>query len=94
MAETGVFPLEIKEGTLISLHKPGKEKGKVEKVRPIILLNMIRKILAIIMINRIYDKLDSEIPATQAAYRPGRSTTENVFTMKILAEKALTSSNY
>ena len=94
MAKTGVFPSEIKEGILILLHKPGKEKGKVENVRPIILLNMIRKILAIIMINRIYDKLDSEIPATQAAYRPGRSTTENVFTMKILAEKALTSSNY
>ena len=60
MAETDVFPSEIKEGTLIPLHKPGKVKGKVENVRPIILLNLIRKILAIIMSNRIYDKLDSK----------------------------------
>ena len=60
MAETGVFPSESKEGTLIPLHKPGKEKGKVENVRPIILLTMIRKILAIIIISRLYDKLDSK----------------------------------
>ena len=31
---------------------------------------------------------------SQAAYRSGRSTTENVFTLKILAEKAKTTLNY
>src|SRR5207245_5187125 len=34
------------------------------------------------------------IPINQTDYRPGRSTTENVFTMKVLIEKALTESNY
>lgn len=46
------------------------------------------------MLNRIYDKLDSEIPISQVAYRPGRGITENVFTMKILIEKALCCKNY
>ena len=31
------------------------------------------------------------IPLSQAAHRKGRSTTENVFAMKILCEKAVTS---
>ena len=31
------------------------------------------------------------IPLSQAAYRKGRSTTEHVFAMKILCEKAMTS---
>jgi hypothetical protein len=36
---------------------------------------------------------DDNIPITQSAYRGGRSTTENVFTFKVLIEKAMTSSN-
>ena len=94
MAKTGVFPEELITGILIPLPKNGKEKGKIENLRPVILLNMIRKILAIILLNRIYNRIDGEIPITQTAYRPGRSTTENVFTMKVLIEKALTESNY
>ena len=34
------------------------------------------------------------MPNTQTAYRPGRSTTENVLTFKLLAEKAITETNY
>ena len=45
---------------------------------------MPTKILAIIMLDRIYEKIDSEIPVTQVAYRSGRGITENVFTIKIL----------
>ena len=33
------------------------------------------------------------IPPSQAAYQPGRSTTEHVFAYKLLAEKAITSCN-
>ena len=46
------------------------------------------------MIKRIGKKLDSKIPISQAAYRSGRSTTEHVFTCKILAEKATTSTDF
>ena len=34
------------------------------------------------------------IPLSQAVYRKGRSTTEHVFAMKILCEKAMTSCDY
>ena len=46
------------------------------------------------MLRRISNKINDEIPITQAAYRSGRSTTEQVFTMKILAEKAITTTDY
>ena len=94
IATTGEYPNEVKTGILIPLPKPGKKQGPPQNLRPIILLSILRKILAIIMIRRTAEKLNSIIPITQAAYRPGRSTTEHVFTLKILAEKAITSSNY
>lgn len=55
---------------------------------------MLRKILAICMKKRIIDRIDKEIPPTQAAYRTGRSTTEQVFAIKLLAKKAITSKDY
>ena len=61
---------------------------------PITLLSMIRKVPAVCMKKRIADKLDAEIPPSQAAYRVGRSTTEHVFAAKVFVEKAITSANY
>ncbi len=46
------------------------------------------------MIVKSMENLQNKIPPTQAAYQQGRSITEQVFSMKILAEKAITSSNY
>ncbi len=58
------------------------------------LLSLIRKILAICILNKIFTKICTHIPKNQSAYQPGRSTTEQVFTCKILAEQAITSSNH
>ena len=63
-------------------------------VRPVILLSILRKILSLCMINRCWERMEEKIPKTQAAYQPGRSTTEQVFTIKVLAEKAITSEDY
>ena len=94
IARTGNFPKEVKEGILVPLPKPGKKQGPPQNLRPIILLSILRKILAIIMIRRTSSRLNETIPITQAAYRAGRNTTEHVFTLKLLAEKAITSSEY
>ena len=76
MAKTGEFPEEIIQGILVPLPKPGIPQGPPGNLRPIILLSIIRKILAICMIERINEKIKSRIPITQAAYQEGRSTTE------------------
>ena len=94
ISETGEHPPELTLGIITPLQKPGKPKGPVQNLRPIMLLSMIRKVLAICMKKRIVDKLDAEVPPSQAAYRVGRSTIEHVFAAKVLVEKAITSANY
>ena len=93
-ASTGIFPKELILGIITALQKPRKKKGPIENLRPITLLSVLRKILATCMMKRIGEKINQEIPISQAAYRSGRSTTEHVFACKILAEKAATSTNF
>ena len=88
--KTGNIPDEVTEGVLVPLPKPGKQQGPPAILRPFKLLSILRKILAICMINRIEEKIENRIPLSQAACRAG-STTEHVFICKILAEKAITS---
>ena len=38
VAETGTYPQELKHGLIIPIQKPGKQKGNVENIRPVILL--------------------------------------------------------
>ena len=84
----------LKLGLLNPLQKPNKAKGPAENLRPIILLSVLRKTLAISMISRIWNRLEEIIIIDQAAYQQGRSTTEQVFTLKILCEKAITTQDY
>ena len=93
IAETGDLPKELIEGILCAIQKPGKKKGPPENLRPIILLSIIRKTLAICIINRIGSRIDKEIPISQAAYRAGRSTTEHVFSTKMIIERTTLSKN-
>ena len=88
IAKTGEYPQEVKRGILVPLPKPGKPQGPPKNLRPIILLSMLRKIIAICMIRRTMSKLNENIPITQAAYREGRSTTEHVYTFKTLGGKS------
>ena len=87
------YPEVLRKGTLIPLSKPPKKDAKVN-VRPIILLSILRKIISMCMIDRCWTRLKGEIPIEQAAYQPGKSTTEQVFCVKTLAEKAITTSDY
>ena len=85
------YPAELNEGLLTALQKSKMKIGKLNNLRPIILLSTLRKILAIIMTSRIKDRIEKEIPPTQAAYRSSRSTTEHVFPLKLAVERTLTS---
>ena len=92
-AETGQHPEQLTYGLLAPLPKLGKKKGPTVNLRPIILLSVIRKILTICMLDRIWTRLAEKIPKSQAAYQGGRSTTEQVLALKLLCERAITSSD-
>ena len=85
---------ELVVGLLRPLQKPGKKKGPAENLRPIILLSVLRKILTIAMLDRLWDRLKGKLPLKQSAYQPGRGTTEQVHAVKLLAEKAIISNDY
>ena len=93
MAKTGEYPREIKHGILTPLQKPGKKSGPCTNLRPIILLSMLRKILAICVLNRVIDRIVQSLPNSQAAYQQGRSMTEQIFTLKLLIEHTISSQN-
>ena len=85
---------ELVVGLLRPLQKPGKKKGPPENLRPIVLLSVLRKILTIAMLDRLWERLKKKLPLKQAAYQPGRGTTEQVHAVKLLVEKAIISSDY
>ena len=94
ISETGEFVVELVLGLLRPLQKPGKKKGPTGILRPIILLSVLRKILTICLVDRTWNRIKQQTPQDQAAYQPGRGTTEQVFAVKLLCEKAIISQDY
>ena len=72
---------------LLPLQKPNKPIGPLKNLRPINLLNVIRKILSIITLNRIKDKTESYISPSQSAYRSNRSTTDIILAHRFICAK-------
>lgn len=70
---------ELCEGILIPLNKPGKEK-LVSNVRPITLLNSIRKLISVIILNRIYPDVEKYVPNSQCGFRRRRCSAEIAWT--------------
>lgn len=69
MAETREHPKEMKTGIFVLLQRPGKTKGPVENLRPIILRSLLWKIFVICLLEGASEKIDGSIPNTQGAYR-------------------------
>ena len=75
--ETGI-------GILVPLQKPGKVKGPVKNLRPVVLLPIIRKVLSNIVLERIRPKVEDFLSESQSAYRQYRSTSDIVWAYKWL----------
>ena len=81
--------MKMGTGILIPLPKPGKTKGPVKNLRPVTLLEVIRKILSKILMHRTeMMKIDGYLANSQSAYRKGRSTTDIVWAHRWIAAKA------
>ena len=76
--------LDLGNGTLIVLQKPGKPKGPLSSLRPIVLLNTLRKTLSLIVLERIRPKVERFISPTQSGFRPNRSTSDAIWAHKWL----------
>ena len=65
-------------GLLAPLQKPGKTKGPVTNLRPVILLPVIRKISNVVLA-RIKPKVDEYLSLSQSAYREKRRTSDVIW---------------
>ena len=84
--------LAVGNGILVALQKPGKPKGPVKNLRPIILLPVLRKILSSIVLQRIKTKVENYLSQSQSAYRPNRSTSDIVWAHRWIVAKTQTTS--
>ena len=81
--------LDINGGVLIAIQKSGKKKGPPGNLRPITLLNSLRKALSIVTLNQIRPQVEEYLSKNQSGFRPDRSTADVIWTHRWLAAKAL-----
>jgi exonuclease III len=81
-------PITLGNGILVALQKPGKPKGPVKNLRPVILLPIIRKIMSIIVLARIRPAYEQYLSPSQSAYRSDRCTADLVWAHRWIIAKA------
>ena len=80
-------PNDFGTGILFPLLKPNKTKDAVKSLIPIILLEISRKILSKILLNRIQPKVNTYLSKCQGAYKIGRSTADIVWAYRWILSK-------
>ena len=76
-------------GNVIPINKPEKNPTLPEVYRRIMLTLLIRKIIAILISNRVFKSAMKRKPLARSAYQPGRDFSGKVLAVKMLYEKAL-----
>jgi len=77
--------VNLGEGILICLQKPNKPKGACSSLRPIVLLNTIRKAISIVTLNRISDKVNNFLSPFQSGFRKYRGKADAVWAHRWLS---------
>ena len=83
--KTGEWPTTWTQFLVITLQK----KGNLQLCRTISLISHPSKVMLKIILNRIQPQAEEIIAEEQAGFRAGRSTTEQIFNLRILCEKYL-----
>ena len=86
--EAEVCPEEWKYGTIIKLPKKGN-LADCGNWRGITLLSVPGKVMAMILLDRIYEALDGKIREGQAGFRVGRSCADQIFVLRNIIEQSV-----
>ena len=87
--ETNTYIKAIGESILTPLQKPGKPKGPPKSLRPLNLLNGVRKILSIIALTRTQNQINNYTGPWQCGYKSGRSCADIVWSQRMLISVVL-----
>ena len=85
---TETIPDSMKDGLIIKLPKKGN-LGLCSNYRGIVLLNTINKLISLIVLNRISPVIEPKLRNEQAGFRPNRSCTDQVNTLRIIVEQCM-----
>ena len=80
------FPDDWKHSVIIPIHKK-KDKLHCDNYRGISLLCHSQKLMASVLLGRVKSRTEEVLSEAQAGFRPGRSTIDQLFTLRLLAEK-------
>ena len=84
--KTGVWPKEWTQSLIITLLKKGSLQ-QCQNYRTISLICHPSKVMLRIILNRLRPQAEKIIAEEQAGFRTGRSTTEQIFNLRIICEK-------
>ena len=80
-------PNDCSKMIIIPFHKKG-DKLYAANYRSIALLSILGKIFCILLMNRCSHIIESSMNDSQFGFRPGRGTTDVIFSKRKLSEKA------
>ena len=89
---TKEIPQSFKEALIVVIYKK-KCRLDCENYRPISLLSHIYKLFISIIAARVKSDLYASLPETQAAYRPGRGTIDQIIALEQIIEKSIEFNN-
>ena len=84
--QTGEWPTPWTQSLVITLPKKGNLL-QCQNYRTIKLISHASKVILKILLNRLTPQAETVIAEEQAGFRPGRSTTEQIFSLRILCER-------
>ena len=84
--QTGEWPTPWTQSPIITLPKKGNVL-QCQNYRTLSLISHASKVKLKILLNRLTPQAEMIIAEEQAGFRPGRSTTERIFSLKILCER-------
>ena len=84
--ETGEWPTPWTQSLVITLPKKGNLQ-LCQNYRTISLISHPSKVMLRVILNRLKPEAEKIIAKEQAGFRPGRSTAEQIFNLRILCEK-------
>ena len=77
----------IGRGILVPLAKPNKPLGPLSSLRPVVLLNSVRKVFSLIVLRRISKDVSEYLGHISSGFRAGRSTSDVVFAQRWISAK-------
>ena len=81
-------PKDWRQGMIIKLPKKG-DLGNCNNWRGITLLSVPGKVFCTVLLNRLKGALDSRLREEQAGFRPGRSCSEQILTLRNIIEQSM-----